>query len=210
MEDLLKSIQDGILDGDMKKTVDGINTALDAGSTAEMILKNGMIPAMTEVGHLFERGEYFVPELLVAARAMQGGINILKPFLQKEDVKPIGKVVIGTVQGDLHDIGKNLVSILMAGVGLEVFDLGVDVAPGLFVEKVKETSASIVAISALLTTTMIKIPTIIQAFDEAGLRDEVNIMVGGAPITETFAKSVHADGYAPDANQAAKLALQLL
>lgn len=210
MIEKLKLVYQGILDGDLESTLESVNNAIEAGSTADNILKRGLIPAMTEVGHLFEEGEYFVPEMLVAARAMQGGLDILKPLLVQEAVEPVGKVVIGTVQGDLHDIGKNLVSIMMSGAGFEIHDLGADVPPERFVEKVRETGAGIVAVSALLTTTMANIPAVIKSFEAAGLRDEVSILVGGAPMTDAYAQSINADGYAPDASQAAKLALSFV
>ena len=163
--------------------------------------------AMAEVGQLFEDGEYFVPELLAAARAMQGGLELLKPYLADEDVEPIGKVVTGTVKGDLHDIGKNLVGMMLKGAGFEIVDLGSDVSPEKFVEAVKESGAQIVAMSALLTTTMSNMPVTIKAFEDAGIRDSVKIFVGGAPLTEEYAKKIGADGFAPDASQAAKMAL---
>jgi 5-methyltetrahydrofolate--homocysteine methyltransferase len=190
--------------------VEAVEKALGEGDSAETILKQGMMAAMGEVGRLFEEGEYFVPELLVAARAMQGGMDILQPLLVAEDVEPVGKIVIGTVQGDLHDIGKNLVGMMLQGAGFEVTDLGSDVAPEKFVEAVKTSGASLVAMSALLTTTMVNMPTTIEALNQAGLRDSVKIMVGGAPVTDQFAQKIGADGYAPDANQAAKLALSLI
>ena len=210
MQEVLKPVYEGVLEGDLDSTIENINSAVAAGLSADNILKNGLIPAMTEVGRLFEEGEYFVPEMLVAARAMKGGLNILKPLLVQEEVEPIGKVVIGTVQGDLHDIGKNLVAIMMTGAGFEIHDLGVDVPANRFVEKVQETGASLVAVSSLLTTTMANIPAVINSFENAGLRDKVKIMVGGAPITDNYAKSIHADGYATDASQAAKLAMKLV
>ncbi len=207
---MLKKIYQGVLDGDLDIVVTGVQTALDEKVTAEMILKQSMMGAMAEVGQLFEDGEYFVPELLVAARAMQGGLQILKPFLAAEAVEPIGKVVTGTVKGDLHDIGKNLVGIMMEGVGFEIIDMGTDVSPEKFVEAVKESGAQVVALSALLTTTMANMPNTIKAFEESGLRNMVKIMVGGAPVTEEYAKKIGADGYAPDASQAAKVALTLV
>jgi 5-methyltetrahydrofolate--homocysteine methyltransferase len=145
--------------------------------------------------------------MLVAARAMQGGLNLIKPLLVAEDVKPVGRVVIGTVKGDLHDIGKNLVAMMMEGAGFEIYDLGTDVAPEKFVEAAKEKNANIVAMSALLTTTMLNMQTVIDALKNAGVRDSVKVMVGGAPVTEQFAKQIGADGYSPDASQAARLAL---
>jgi len=210
MDVMLKKIYQGVLDGDLDIVVTGVQSALDEKVTAEMILKQSMMGAMAEVGQLFEDGEYFVPELLVAARAMQGGLRILKPFLAAEAVEPIGKVVTGTVKGDLHDIGKNLVGIMMEGAGFEIIDMGTDVSPEKFVEAVKESGAQVVALSALLTTTMANMPNTIKAFEESGLRNMVKIMVGGAPVTEEYAKKIGADGYAPDASQAAKVALALV
>lgn len=210
MDVMLKKIYQGVLDGDLDMVTTGVQAALDENVTAEAILKQSMMGAMAEVGQLFEDGEYFVPELLVAARAMQGGLQMLKPFLTAEAVEPIGKVVTGTVKGDLHDIGKNLVGIMMEGAGFEIVDMGTDVSPEKFVEAVKESGAQVVALSALLTTTMANMPNTIKAFEEAGLRDMVKIMVGGAPVTEEYAKKIGADGYAPDASQAAKVALALV
>ena len=207
MDGALKQIYQGVLDGDIDLVTTGVQAALNEKVTAETILKPSMMAAMAEVGQLFEDGEYFVPELLVAARAMQGGLGILKPFLAAEAVEPIGKIVTGTVKGDLHDIGKNLVGMMMEGVGFEIIDMGTDVSPEKFVEAVKESGAQVVAMSALLTTTMANMPNTIKAFEEAGLRNTVKIMVGGAPVTEDYAKKIGADGYAPDASQAAKVAL---
>jgi len=207
MEAHIQKIHDGILAGNREEVVEGVQGALQANTSAETILKEGMMSAMTEVGRLFEEGEYFVPELLVAARAMQGGMEILKPLLVAADVAPAGKVVIGTVKGDLHDIGKNLVGMMLEGAGFEIHDLGTDVEPEKFVEAIQTTDARIVAMSALLTTTMTSMPVTIEAIKAANLRDKVKIMVGGAPITDAFAKQIGADGFAPDASQADKLAL---
>ena len=207
MDAALKQIYQGVMDGDIDLVTTGVQDALEEKVTAEAILKQSMMAAMAEVGQLFEDGEYFVPELLVAARAMKGGLEILKPFLSEEAVEPIGKVVTGTVKGDLHDIGKNLVGIMMEGAGFEIIDMGTDVSPEKFVEAVKESGAQVIAMSALLTTTMANMPNTIKAFEEAGLRDTVKIMIGGAPVTEEYAKKIGADGYAPDASQAAKVAL---
>lgn len=199
-----------ILEGNLENAIESVQKAIDSGLSADKILKEGLIPAMTQVGRLFEEGEYFVPEMLVAARAMQGGLEILKPLLVEEDVKPVGKVVIGTVKGDLHDIGKNLVAMMMKGAGFEVFDLGTDVPPDRFTKQAREKGTDIVAISALLTTTMANMTETIKAITEAGLREKVKIIVGGAPLTDEYARKIGADGYAKDANQAAKLALSLL
>ncbi len=210
MREILKLVYQGVLDGDLENAIESVQKAIDSGLSADKILKEGLIPAMTEVGRLFEEGEYFVPEMLVAARAMQGGLEILKPLLVEEDVKPVGKVVIGTVKGDLHDIGKNLVAMMMKGSGFEVFDLGTDVPSGEFTEQAREKCADIVAISALLTTTMANMTDTIKAITEAGLREKMKIMVGGAPLTDEYARKIGADGYARDASQAAKQALSLL
>ena len=210
MDTLLKPIYDGVMEGDLDVVVDGVKAALDGNISAESILKKGMMTAMAKVGDLFEEGEYFVPELLIAARAMQGGLDILKPLLAEADVEPIGKVVTGTVKGDLHDIGKNLVGMMMKGAGFEIIDLGSDVPAEKFISAVKESGAQVVAMSALLTTTMANMPATIEAFKEAGIRDQVKIMVGGAPVTQEFADSIGADGFAPDASQAAKVALSFV
>ncbi len=202
-------IYQGILEGDREQVIDGVQK-LGIQVSAEAILKESMMSAMAEVGRLFEEGEYFVPELLVAARAMQGGLDILKPLLVAEDVEPVGKVVIGTVKGDLHDIGKNLVGMMMQGAGFEITDLGTDVEPAKFVEAVKASGAKLVAMSALLTTTMANMTATIEAFNQAGIRSQVKIMVGGAPVTDKYAAQIGADGYAADASQAAKLAMSLV
>lgn len=207
MSELLEKINQSILDGSLENCQATVQQAMDAGLSADDILKKGLVPAMAEVGRLFEEGEYFVPEMLIAARAMQGGLDLLKPLLISEKVEPVGKVVIGTVKGDLHDIGKNLVSIMMEGAGFEIVDLGTDVTAEKFVDEVKEKNANILAMSALLTTTMTTMPTVINALKEAGIRDTVKVMVGGAPVTQEFANQIGADGYAPDASQAARLAL---
>jgi 5-methyltetrahydrofolate--homocysteine methyltransferase len=210
MDALLQPIYEGVMEGDQDAVKEGVKAALEKDVTAEAILKQGMMTAMAKVGELYEEGEYFVPELLIAARAMQGGLDILKPLLATEDVQPIGKVVTGTVKGDLHDIGKNLVGMMMKGAGFEIIDLGSDVSSEQFIAAVKESGAQLVAMSALLTTTMSNMPATIKAFEEAGLRDSVKIMVGGAPVTQAFADKIGADGFAPDASQAAKVALTLV
>jgi 5-methyltetrahydrofolate--homocysteine methyltransferase len=162
-----------------------------------------------EVGQLFEDGEYFVPEMLICARAMQAGMTVLKPAMVEENLSSAGKVVAGTVKGDLHDIGKNLVCMMLEGAAFEIYDLGSDVSPDAFVEKIKETDADVVAMSALLTTTMPNMIATIEALKEAGLRDGVKVMVGGAPLTTKYAEEIGADGYAPDASRAVALAKTL-
>lgn len=205
----IEKIYQAILEGDMSETQDQVQAAIDADLPAQDILQEGMIAGMSEVGRLFEEGEYFVPEMLIAARAMQAGLKILKPKLVDAGIKPVGKVAIGTVKGDLHDIGKNLVAMMMEGAGFEIVDLGTDVVPDDFVEAAKN-GANIIGLSALLTTTMPSMESAIQAIEAAGFRDQVKIIIGGAPVTAEYANQIGADGYAPDASQAANLAKSLL
>lgn len=206
MQNELETLYESILDGDLRQTPMNVQAAVDAGIPAGKILNDGMIAAMKEVGELFEEGEFFVPEMLVSARAMQAGLTILKPHLVASGVDPIGKVVIGTVQGDMHDIGKNLVMMMMEGAGFEVIDLGVDVKPQTFIESVQANAPQVVAMSALLTTTMPQMKVTIDALRDAALLDSIKVMVGGAPVTAEFAEKIGADGFAADASQAASLA----
>jgi 5-methyltetrahydrofolate--homocysteine methyltransferase len=210
MSDQYKSIYEGVMEGDQAAVVDGVNAALAAGGNAEEILNEGMISAMTEVGRLFEEGEYFVPEMLIAARAMQGGLAILRPALAEADVKPKGKVAIGTVKGDLHDIGKNLVAMMLEGAGYEILDLGTDVSPEKYLAAVQNDSVDVVALSALLTTTMPSMKSTVEALDAAGVRDQVKVIIGGAPVTTEYAEQIGADGYSPDASQAVRVTNSLL
>jgi len=210
MNTLLQPIYDSILEGDAKNVPPRVQAALDADLDPATILNEGMIAAMAEVGRFFEEGEYFVPEMLISARAMQAGLAVLKPRLAAANVQSAGKVVAGTVRGDLHDIGKNLVCMMLEGAAFEIVDLGVDVSPEKFIAAVKETGAELVALSALLTTTMPNMLTTIEAFKAAGMRDKVKIMVGGAPITETYAREIGADGYSSDASKAVALAKSLV
>lgn len=210
MQSLLSSIYQAILEGDQLAAREAVQRALEQDVEAEIILKQAMMPAMEQVGLLFEEGEYFVPEMLVAARAMQAGLSLLKPKLVQADVTPTGKVVAGTVKGDLHDIGKNLVCMMLEGAAFEIIDLGTDVPPERFVEAVQSSGAQLVALSALLTTTMPNMKNTIEALQQAGLRGQVKVMVGGAPVTETFARQIGADGYAPDASRAVMLAKSLM
>jgi 5-methyltetrahydrofolate--homocysteine methyltransferase len=205
----LKPIYDAVLDGNAPSAQSGVKAALDAGVPAEVILKESLISSMAEVGRLFEENEYFVPEMLVSARAMQSGLTLLKPLLAESGAQPAGRVVIGTVKGDLHDIGKNLVAMMLEGAGFEVIDLGTDVSPEKFVKAVVDNKASIIGMSALLTTTMPSMSGTIKALEEAGIRDQVKVMIGGAPVTDGFAKQVGADGYSPDASSAVRLARSL-
>ncbi len=210
MSNLIHEIHEGILDGNQKLVIEKVEQAIDSGLTAEEILNKAMIEAMAEAGTLFEEGEFFVPELLVAARAMQGGMELLKPLLTRDNVKAKGTVLAGTVKGDLHDIGKNLVCMMLEGSGFEIIDLGSDVDPQIFVQTVQEKHVDLVAMSALLTTTMVNMKTTIDALASAGVRGKVKVMVGGAPVSQDFASKIGADGYAADANQAVRLAQSLL
>ena len=210
MDQVMSKVFDGIVSGDQDQVSENVQLALDEGISARTILNEGLIAAMEEVGDLFERSEFYVPEMLIAARAMKSGLEILRPELMDDEVQAAGSVIIGTVQGDLHDIGKKLVAIMLEGAGFEVQDLGVDVPPEDFLQAIKNGQANIVALSALLTTTMAQMEATIQAIQEAGLRDRVKLMVGGAPVTEDFAQQIGADGFAPDASLAVKLAKSLV
>jgi 5-methyltetrahydrofolate--homocysteine methyltransferase len=210
MSDRINEIYTAVLEGDAKAAQAGVKSALDAGLAPESILKSGLIDAMGEVGRLFEENEYFVPEMLVAARAMQGGLALLKPLLADSGAASAGKVVVGTVKGDLHDIGKNLVAMMLEGAGFEVVDLGTDVTPDKFVKAVQEHKPNLIGMSALLTTTMPSMTGTLKALEEAGLREQVKVMIGGAPVTDGFAKQIGADGYSPDASSAVRLAKSLV
>jgi 5-methyltetrahydrofolate--homocysteine methyltransferase len=209
MDEGLKLIYEGVLEGDQAKVPDQVQAAIARGVLVEDILKEGLIAAMSEVGRLFENGEYFVPEMLIAARAMKAGMEIIKPRLVASGVEPIGKVAIGTVKGDLHDIGKNLVAMMLEGAGFEIIELGTDVPPEQFVNAI-QNGAQIIGLSALLTTTMTSMEATIKAIKESGLRDQVKIIIGGAPVTAEYAKQIGADGYAPDASQAVTLVKTLM
>jgi len=207
---LIEEIRQAVIEGKPPKVVTPkVEQALQEGIDANTILQHGLIDAMAEVGRMFEAGEYFVPEMLVAARAMAAGLALLRPHLVEQGVEPLGKVAIGTVKGDLHDIGKSLVAMMLEGAGFEIMDMGVDSAPEKFVAAIKN-GAQIVAMSALLTTTMPNMKTTIEAIKQAGMRDQVKVMIGGAPVTEAYAKEIGADGYAPDASAAVRKAKQLL
>jgi 5-methyltetrahydrofolate--homocysteine methyltransferase len=209
MNEKLQSIYQAIVEGDMDTVRTAVKAAVEAGVSGGEILNSAMVPAMSEVGCMFEKEEYFVPEMLIAARAMKAGLEIVRPLLVNSGVKPAGKVAVGTVKGDLHDIGKNLVGIMLEGAGFEIVDLGIDVPPEKFVEAIR-SGADAIALSALLTTTMPNMETTIRAIEAAGVRDSVKIMVGGAPLTADYARRIGADGFAPDASQAANLATSLL
>ncbi len=205
----LKPLYDAILTGDMKAAKVLTEAAIADGVPALTIIQDFMMPAMEEVGLRFERNEYFVPELLLAARAMKAGLELLRPLLAAGGVEPVGRVAIGTVKGDLHDIGKNLVAAMLEGGGFEVIDLGVNVDPQKFVIAVTEKNARIVALSALLTTTMPAMKTTIEALIKAGVRDQVKVMVGGAPVSAAYAKEIGADGYSDGAASAVAAARAL-
>ncbi len=205
----LKKLYQDVVDGNAPEVQAGVKAALEAGIGAEEILGSGLIAAMAEVGQRYEEGDLFVPEMLIAARAMQAGLHILKPYLAKDDVKAAGIVAIGTVKGDLHDIGKNLVAMMLEGSGYEVRDLGVDVAPDAFVKAAQE-GAQLIGMSALLTTTMSNMEVTVQALKAAGLRDSVKVFIGGAPVTQDYADKIGADGFAADASSATRMAHQLI
>jgi len=204
----LEAIYEAVLNGDAGTTEAEVKADLEAGTPPEDILYKACIPAMEEVG--FEEGEKFVPEMLISARAMQTAMRLLKPLLLQADIKTVGKVVVGTVAGDLHDIGKNLVAMMLEGSGFEVIDLGTDVSPQQFVDAVRSDAPQVIGMSALLTTTMPSMGATIEALKEAGLREGVKVMIGGAPITQDFADKIGADGFAPDASSASRKAKQLV
>jgi 5-methyltetrahydrofolate--homocysteine methyltransferase len=209
MEDL-KQLYDAIVDGNAGKAKTLATSAIADGVDPQEILNQYMIPAMDEVGRRFETNEYFVPELLIAARAMKGALAIIKPKLTATGAKPMGKVAIGTVKGDLHDIGKNLVAAMLEGGGFEIIDLGVDVTPEKFIGAVKEKGANVIALSALLTTTMPSMKTTIEGLKEAGVRDQVKVIIGGAPVTQKYADEIGADGYSDNASAAVALTRKLV
>jgi 5-methyltetrahydrofolate--homocysteine methyltransferase len=205
----LKQIFDNVIEGAAPSVEAGVKEALAAGIGADIILKEGLIAAMDEVGTRYEEGDIFVPEMLIAARAMQAGLALLKPHLAGGASESAGKVAIGTVKGDLHDIGKNLVAMMLEGAGFEIMDLGVDVPPQAFVKAV-EDGAQVIGMSALLTTTMSNMGVTVEALKAAGLRDKVKVMIGGAPVTQEFATQIGADGFAADASSATRIARELV
>ena len=209
-EEILDGLYEHVLNGEPKLVVGLTNEALELGIPALTILFEALIPALEEVGRLFEQGQYFVPEMLMAARAMQGAMEILKPLIAETGAKPVGVFVMGTVKGDIHDIGKNLVNIMLEGAGFEVVDLGINVPPEKFIEAIREHQPHAVGMSAFLTTTMTMFEKNIKAIQEAGLREQVIILVGGAPVTQEYADACGADGYAKDASAAVRLTKQLL
>lgn len=206
----LKEIADNLIQGKAPEVKELVKKALDEGVDVEKVLNEGLIAGMNVVGVKFKANEFYVPEVLIAARAMKSGMEILRPILVEKDVKSAGRVVLGTVKGDLHDIGKNLVGMMLEGAGFEVIDIGVDVAAEKFVEIAKEKKASLIGLSALLTTTMISMKDVVKAVEEADLDSKVKIMIGGAPITQSYADEIGVHGYAPDAASAVDKAKELL
>jgi len=209
MADMVQRIAKKLYQGDIEAVGELVQDALDAGMAPGEVLKDALLAGMDEVGRDFKEGVLFVPEVLFAARAMHAGMDVLRPLLADSEIASSGKCVLGTVKGDLHDIGKNLVTMMLEGGGFEAIDLGVDVSPSAFVDAVREHKPDLVGISALLTTTMAQMKVTIEALEEAGLRDSVKIMVGGAPVTAEFAEQIGADAYAPDAASAVDVAREL-
>jgi methylmalonyl-CoA mutase cobalamin-binding domain/chain len=209
-DEILQGLYDNTLVGNAPEVRDLVEQGLESELPPESMLYDALIPSLEEVGARFERGDFFVPEMLIAARAMQGALDILRPLLAETGVEQVGSYVMGTVKGDVHDIGKNLVNIMLEGAGFQVWDLGVNVAPEVFVEKVAEHKPDIVGFSAFLTTTMPMFKANINALEKAGIRDDVIVMVGGAPVTQEYATAVGADGYAADASTAVRLAKDLI
>ena len=210
MKDALDSLKKAIEEGHAKDAATAVQAALETGAVPGDILQDVMVPAMDEVGRRYDCGDYFLPEMLISARAMKAALAILRPLLVATDVKPAGTVVAGTVKGDLHDIGKNLVCMMLEGAGFEVRDLGVDVAPEKFVDAAKGGGVNLIALSALLTTTLPNMKVTIELLKAAGLRDKVGVMVGGAPVNDKLAAEIGADGYAEDAAGAVALARRLV
>jgi 5-methyltetrahydrofolate--homocysteine methyltransferase len=209
-EEILQHLYDDTLVGKAPEVRDNVELGLEEGLEPERILYDALIPSLEEVGARFERGDYFVPEMLIAARAMQGALDILRPLLAETGVASTGTFLMGTVKGDVHDIGKNLCNIMLEGAGFTVIDLGVNVAPEKFIEEIETNKPDIVGFSAFLTTTMPMFKANINALEKSGLRDKVIVMVGGAPVTQEYADAVGADGYSADASSAVKKAKELL
>jgi 5-methyltetrahydrofolate--homocysteine methyltransferase len=209
MADILQRIASDLYGGEDKEVAALVQQALDEGMAPDEILQGGLIAGMDEVGKDFKAGDLFVPEVLIAARAMHAGMDILRPLLAEGEVPTAGRYVIGTVKGDLHDIGKNLVKMMLEGAGFQTVDLGTDVSAEDFIAAVREHQPRLMGMSALLTTTMVQMKAIIEALEEAGLRDSVKVMIGGAPVTSAFAEEIGADAYAPDAATAVDVARSL-
>ncbi|MGD9100711.1 MAG: corrinoid protein [Anaerolineae bacterium] len=210
MSELFQKIASNLYEGEDQEVARLVQQALDQDIAPSDILQGGLVAGMDEVGKDFKAGDLYVPEVLVAARAMHAGMDVLRPLLAESDASSAGKFLIGTVKGDLHDIGKNLVKMMIEGAGFETVDLGTDVEPKDFVVAVREHQPDLLGMSALLTTTMVSMKSTIEALEEAGLRDSVKIMIGGAPVTKKFAKEISADAYAPDAASAVDVARELM
>jgi len=206
----LRKLRDSLIEGEVEEVKRYTRQALDEGIPAKTILDQGLVAGMDVVGVKFREGEYFLPEVLLCAKAMHAGLDILKPLLAGEGEKSVGTIVLGTVKGDLHDIGKRIVKAMLEGAGYEVIDIGVDVDAEKFVESVKKYKPLVLGMSALLTTTMRYMKTVIDALQDEGIRDKVKIIVGGAPVNEEFAKLIGADGYAPNASEAVDLVRRLI
>jgi 5-methyltetrahydrofolate--homocysteine methyltransferase len=207
---VLEEIKDNLIRGQYKKVEELVTQAINENISPEEILNKGLIAGMEVVGEKFKANEFYIPEVLIAARAMHAGMKVLKPLLAKSNVKAKGRIVMGTVKGDLHDIGKNLVCMMLEGAGFEVIDLGVDVSPEKFVAVVRERAPQVVGLSALLTTTMVNMKTTIEVFKKEGVYDKIKVIVGGAPVTQSFADQIGAHGYAPDAASAVDKVKELL
>jgi len=203
-------LYDAILNGDEKLALRLANEALQAGADPSVLITKGMIPAMDEVGRLFEAQEYYIPEMLLAGRAMKAALEPVRPLLAASGVQPTGRIVLGTVQGDLHDIGKNLVGSMLEGAGFEVFDIGIDVPLQKFVDAIREKDPHILALSALLTITMPEMKKVIDALGQAGIRNQVKVLIGGAPVTQRYADEIGADGYGENAGSAVSVARALM
>jgi len=206
----LKEIAENLIQGKADKVKELTQRSVDEGQDVSKILNEGLLAGMSVVGDKFKRNEFYVPEVLIAARAMKAGMEIIRPLLTKKGVKGAGKIILGTVRGDLHDIGKNLVGMMLEGAGFEITDLGVDVSPEKFVEAAREKGADIIGLSALLTTTMPGMKDVIEAIKSSDLKGKVKVMIGGAPVTQDYADEIGADGYAPDAASAVDKAKQLI
>jgi 5-methyltetrahydrofolate--homocysteine methyltransferase len=207
---IFEKIADEVQKGHSEAVEDLVNEAIAQEIPAELIMNDSLVAGMNIVSEKFKNNECFIPEVLVSAKAMTVGLSILRPLLAEKNVKPLGKAVIGTIQGDLHDIGKNIVGMLLQGAGFEIIDLGADVHVDRFVESAKNENADIVGMSALLTTTMINMKTVIEELEKAGIRDTVKVIIGGAPITQAYADQIRADGYAADAATGVDVAKKLL
>jgi len=206
----LKEIADNLIKGKAPEVKELVQRAIDEGEDVEKVLNEGLVAGMSVVGAKFKANEFYIPEVLIAARAMKAGMGILRPILAEKNIKGVGTVVLGTVRGDLHDIGKNLVAMMLEGAGFEIIDLGVDVSPEKFIETAKEKKADLVGLSALLTTTMPSMKDVVKAVGDSGLKDKVKVIIGGAPLTQSYADEIGADGYAPDAASAVDEVKQLL